>query len=158
VVPTYSIPGPEQMESSVDRNGTAPEGAEPRSALAGRVRIEDQELLFVGIHLYRTEQERLAQARELVGLFEGSALPVILAGDFNSTPDSSVISLLNSHRQRAEKQGVPLTFPSDQPDREIDFIFYPGESVEVLQHRVIEEARISDHRPLLLDFRFTTNQ
>jgi len=41
-----------------------PDGEEPRSALAVRIRPRPTmpELVFVGIHFYRTEPERLAQA------------------------------------------------------------------------------------------------
>ena len=46
-------------------NHRLPDGAEPRSALAARVKVDDtgREIVFVGIHLYRTAEERLCQAK-----------------------------------------------------------------------------------------------
>ncbi len=44
-------------------NHPLPNGQEPRTALAARVRLGDdgQEIGFVSIHLYRSAEERLAQ-------------------------------------------------------------------------------------------------
>ena len=46
------------------------------------------EIFVVGIHLYKSAAERLAQAYRLVEIFDDESHPVILAGDFNSTPNS----------------------------------------------------------------------
>jgi endonuclease/exonuclease/phosphatase family metal-dependent hydrolase len=47
-----------------------------------------------------------------------------------------------------------LTFSSDDPRREIDFIGYrPDEVFEVVESRVIDEPVVSDHRPVLLVLR-----
>ena len=53
-----------------------------------------------------------------------------------------------------EKGDDRLTFPSDAPDREIDYIMYrPEKRFEVIAYRVIDEPLVSDHRPVLLDLR-----
>ncbi len=45
-----------------------------------------------------------------------------------------------------------LTFPSDGPDREIDFVLLrPGSRFEVLSSRLLDEPIASDHRPVLVD-------
>lgn len=132
-------------------NFRLPDGAEPRSAVAVRVRVPDtgRELLFAGIHFYRTEEERLAQATHLLELIQSDTVPVILAGDFNSTPGSAVIDLLTRSFMVADKGEDHLTFPSWEPEREIDFIMVrPGDRFEVLQHSVGHEPVASDHRPL----------
>ncbi len=135
-------------------NHRLPPGAEPRSALAATLQVGDIEVIVVGIHLYRSEEERLAQARRLVGIFESEERPVILAGDFNSTPDSTVMQFLEQQWTIAAKTGNPLTFPADRPDREIDFIlFRPAGRFEVVESRVIDEPVASDHRPVLLELR-----
>jgi endonuclease/exonuclease/phosphatase family metal-dependent hydrolase len=135
-------------------NHRLPDGEEPRSALAARVQLADggPEIVFVGIHLYGTSDERLAQARRLVEIFEHETLPVILAGDFNSMPDSDVIRLLGRSWEIPPKGEDHLTFPSRSPRREIDFImFRPADRFEVRQSRVIDEPLVSDHRPVLLE-------
>ncbi len=138
------------------KNHRLPAGAEPRSALAARVQMADagREVVFVGIHLYRTLEERLCQAKRVVDAMADEATPVILAGDFNSTPDSEVMSLVRGGWTLPDKGEDRLTFSSDDPRREIDFIGYrPAGVFEVVEQRVIDEPVASDHRPVLLVLR-----
>jgi endonuclease/exonuclease/phosphatase family metal-dependent hydrolase len=52
------------------------------------------------------------------------------------------------------KDGDPNTFPSDAPDREIDFVMLRhSEAFELVEHRVIDERMASDHRPILIVLR-----
>ncbi|MGB5675768.1 MAG: endonuclease/exonuclease/phosphatase family protein [Gemmatimonadota bacterium] len=141
-------------------NHRLPDGAEPRSALAARVELlkpgygQGPQVVVVGVHLYADAEERLAQAERLVELFADETAPVVLAGDFNSIPDSKVIRHLEDAGgwQRPAKEGQAFTFPSELPDREIDFIlFRPGSRFAVREHRVVEETVASDHRPVLLE-------
>lgn len=139
-------------------NHELPPGAEPRSALAARIEMQEagQEILCVGIHLYETLQERLAQAQKLVALFRNEEIPVILAGDFNSEPDSQVISFLKRHWEVPSKGNDHLTWPSDDPQVEIDYIMYrPADRFAVAAYRVLQEPLVSDHRPILLELALT---
>jgi len=138
-------------------NHLLPEGAEPRSSLAIHVQLPDGagELIFAGVHFYRTEAERMAQARRLLDVLEPESVPVILAGDFNSTPDSAVMALLGETFVIPDKGEDRYTFPSDRPEREIDFVvFRPAHRFTVVESRVIDEPVASDHRPLLLVVEF----
>ena len=141
-------------------NHRLPDGAEPRSALAARIELlrpgygQAPRLVVVGVHLYATPEERYAQASRLIEVLSDERSPVVLAGDFNSTPDSDVIRLLEAEGgwERPRKFGERLTFPSDVPDREIDFImFRPADRFVVREHRVVAETEASDHRPVLLE-------
>jgi endonuclease/exonuclease/phosphatase family metal-dependent hydrolase len=141
-------------------NHRLPDGAEPRSALAARIELlrpgygTAPQIVVVGIHLYATAAERQAQAARLVELFAAEEAPVVLAGDFNSIPDSRVIRLLEDEGgwRRPAKQGQAFTFPSGIPDREIDFImFRPGDRFTVREHSVVPETLASDHRPVLIE-------
>ena len=134
-------------------NHRLPAGAEPRTALALRTRIpgSEREVVFVGVHFYRTEEERLAQARSLMDTLEEEEGLVILAGDFNSLRGSPVMELLATRWAVLEKDGRTATFPADDPAREIDFILVsPREGFRVLEHRVLGEEVASDHRPIFL--------
>lgn len=138
-------------------NHQLPEGPEPRSAQAIRVQLPDGagELIFAGIHFYRTAEERMAQARRLLEVLGPEDVPVILAGDFNSTPDSEVMSFIGETFATPDKGEDHFTFRSDRPDREIDFIVYrPAHRFTVLESRVIDEPVASDHRPVLLVVEF----
>lgn len=137
-------------------NHRLPDGREPRSALAATVRMADsqREIIVVGIHLYATAEERYAQAERIVEIYRRETRPVILAGDFNSTPDSDVMKLLGKWWHIPAKGENHLTFPSDHPDREIDFIIYrPADEFDIVDSRVIQESMASDHRPVLLELR-----
>ena len=136
-------------------NHRLPDGAEPRSALEVRIAAGPRGLIsVVGIHFYRTPEERLAQADSLTKIFAEVEHPVVLAGDFNSRRGDLVLRRLEEEWAVVPKDGEPDTFPADQPDREIDFMMYkPEGAFELLEHRVIDERVASDHRPLLLAVR-----
>ena len=96
-------------------NHVLPPGAEPRSALAARLRLADgSEVVVVGIHFYATEAQRLAQAETVIELFADDETPVILAGDFNSSPDSPVMELLWRQWTNPDKGEDHFTFHSGQ--------------------------------------------
>jgi endonuclease/exonuclease/phosphatase family metal-dependent hydrolase len=132
------------------RNLRLPDGDEPRSSVAVRVRTPSgRELRFVGVHFYRTEEERLAQANRLLEHISGDTVPVILAGDFNSTPGSTVMNALSDRFSIIDKGADHFTFPSENAEREIDFVLLsPVARFEVLQHLPLDEPVASDHRPL----------
>lgn len=131
-----------------------PDGAEPRSALAVRVELPrtGTPLTFTGIHFYRTEEERLAQATRLEALLDGRTGPVILAGDFNSQPGSPVMDHLRQGWHVVDKGDDRNTYPSFAPAREIDFLLLrPRERFEVLSEALLDEPVISDHRPMVVE-------
>ena len=137
-------------------NHELPPGAEPRSTLAARIRLpgEAGEVVVAGVHLYRTEVERLSQAGKIVDIFEREPTPVILAGDFNSQAGDRVMDLIEHHWTVPDKARPTLTFPADRPEREIDFIGYrPEDRFEVQEYRVVDERVASDHRPVLMVLR-----
>ncbi len=134
-------------------NHELPDGIEPRSSMTIRVRPpeNDGELVFAGIHLYRTAEERMAQARRLLEILEEETAPVILAGDFNSTPDSDVMGVIADSFTIPDKGEDRLTLFSDDAEMETDFIaFRPHDRFTVVESRVVDEPLASDHRPVLL--------
>ena len=135
-------------------NVRLPDGDEPRSSLVVRVRLADgSEVVFAGIHFYRTEEERLAQARTLAAHLAAEEAPVFLAGDFNSEPGSAVMAYLEETWINVEKGEDRMTWSSEAPETEIDFVLYrPRASWEVRDVDVLDEPLASDHRPLWVDF------
>jgi len=131
-----------------------PDGSEPRTSLSAIVTSPKtgRSLRFIGIHFYETEEERLAQAKRLEEYLVEKDLHTILAGDFNSLPDSKVITNLAASWQIATKGKDHFTFPSYKPDTEIDYILLrPLDGFEVLNHWLVDEPIISDHRPIVID-------
>ena len=128
-----------------------PDGAEPRTSLIAVVQAP-QPFRLANVHFYATEQERLAQARTLLEfLDQRHDLPCIIAGDFNSKPDSPVLKLF-SDWHTPHKGEDHFTFSSDKPRIEIDYILHrPGTAFVVREIDVIDEPIASDHRPLIVD-------
>ena len=134
-------------------NVRLPPGEEPRSSVAARIRIpaSGRDVWVAGIHFYRTEEERLAQARGILEFFQGVEKPVFLVGDFNSFQGGPILSALETTWNRPEKEGNTFTFPANDPQREIDFILIrPAEHIRVLEYRVLDEEVASDHRPIFM--------
>lgn len=111
-------------------------------------------LSVVSVHLAGSETERMAQADSVTSYFGRQVNPVVLAGDFNGRPGSPVLVRLEQDWTIAVKAGPRFTYPSDEPDREIDFVMVrPSDEVDVLSHTVIRESMASDHRPILVELR-----
>ncbi len=131
-----------------------PDGDEPRTALSAVIAspVTGRELRLVGIHFYRTEAERLAQAERLEAHLSEETRPTILAGDFNSEPGGTVMTWLAERWHIVPKGDDNLTFSSFDPVKEIDFILIrPRERFEVTEHVLLDEPVMSDHRPVVIE-------
>jgi len=134
-------------------NHPLPDGAEPRTALDADVELPDgRRLTFCSVHFYRTEAERLAQARRVIEIFERTAHPMILAGDFNSRPGGVVMTEIEKHWVNPDKGDDPMTFSATEPTHEIDYILYrPEDGFAVERVDVLDEPVVSDHRPVWME-------
>ena len=139
--------------SRVKKTGQGDDLIRRLTALEARLTLPGGRAVIVtGVHLYRTEAERLAQAEMLADLYVDANVPVVLAGDFNSRPGTAVMERLAADFAIAQKTGEHATFPADEPDREIDFILAaPRQRVTIDGHHVIAEPVASDHRPIVAD-------
>lgn len=135
-----------------------PDGNEPRVALVTEVELPGGErVLVVNIHFdwVRDDEYRFAQASRLARYLDEVEIPWILVGDLNDQPGSRTWELFHSRALEARKpEGDRFTFPSTDPQREIDFIFAaPAARWEVGRVEVIHEPMASDHRPVLAELR-----
>lgn len=135
------------------KNLRLPDGAEPRTSLVVDVKLDSKKQLKIAdVHFYRTEQERLAQARRLLDFLDGEDRDIAIVGDFNSKPKSSVLKLFQTHWKIPDKGRDHFTFRSDRPEVEIDYALLHKESGwSVTGIDVIEEPVVSDHRPLVFE-------
>lgn len=130
---------------------------EPRVALLGVASSPLGRLQTISTHLdaSATDVYRLQEVEGLLNAVlarRSPQTPVLVAGDFNSEPDSAVIGRLRDAGLRDAwtecGRGDGLTYPADQPTKRIDYVFLTGTlrctAAEVL------DTRISDHRPLLV--------
>ena len=112
-----------------------------------------------GIHLDLRSEPRLRHVGELeAALAEHvpSDVPVIIAGDVNDEPGSTVWQTLASRRPDAfatAGTGSPFTSPADTPRKTIDGVFVDPR-ITVRSAHVVDHAEIaaaSDHRPVLVE-------
>lgn len=128
-----------------------PPGPNPIAALELDLEAGGRLVTITGLHLVTTEAQRVAQAEVLLERYRDASAPVILAGDLNSERGSVVLDAFESDFEVPAKDGQPLTFPSVDPVKEIDFILLSrDDGWQVAEHRVLDERAASDHRPVLM--------
>ncbi len=131
-----------------------PDGNEPRVALAVALALDSGETLHaVNVHFDWVEDDafRYAQAQRVAEFLRGLDAPYVLLGDFNDAPSSRTLELFRAAAHEVDKpEQASLTFPADEPAKEIDFLFCaPRERWSVRSCAAIAERVASDHRPVL---------
>lgn len=133
-----------------------PDGNEPRIALIVEARLpEGGTVLVVNVHFDWVEDDayRFRQANVLAEYLRTVTQPFILLGDFNDESGSRTLALFEDLATEIKKPAARrFTFPSNQPAREIDFIWCaPGTAWISGNTTVVAEAMASDHRPIVTD-------
>jgi len=132
---------------------------EPRVMATAKITLKNgQPIRFASTHLdaQRPATNREKQISEINSISASETLPLIIAGDFNAEPQSTVISKLDEMFTRTCADCAP-TFPVVNPRTTIDFIAYKKSAkVKTLSHSVVPEHYASDHLPVVallqLDF------
>ncbi|MDR1864316.1 MAG: endonuclease/exonuclease/phosphatase family protein [Bacteroidales bacterium] len=123
-------------------------GKEQRAVLVADVEFQEGHYFtFACTHLdYTNTKERQVQVEKLNRVLSAKPYPVIVAGDFNATPDAKEIN----EGMKAWKPVCRMesTVPAEAPVRQIDYIFcYPHDkwnSIEATTYRI----QLSDHLPI----------
>lgn len=110
-------------------------------------------VIFFATHLdhRRDDRERLASVEAIEKLAsKRTGIPMILAGDLNSTPTSRVLESFQRTWHSTTASNKIMTFPAEEPRRQIDYVLVrPAERWKVVEVRAIDEPAASDHRPVL---------
>lgn len=126
--------------------------SEPRSLLI----VELEDYYFCSTHLSLHAADRLSSA-EIINSELGSLnKPVIIAGDFNATPDEESMVRLSNKFHFANTPTM-FTYPADEPNIEIDYIgisYNHTSDITELESYVVDAAVESDHRPLVSELKF----
>lgn len=146
-----------------------------RLAQVSKVKIEDNELVLINVHLEAWDSSaREIQAEQLIELYNSykEEYAVIILGDFNATPpgaekpymientiqkikDSALLEMAIQDTSYFSDESAFFTFNSSDPYIRIDYMFYDKRKLRLFNSRVVKEAgEISDHLPLITDFIF----
>ncbi|GAA5130009.1 endonuclease/exonuclease/phosphatase family protein [Luteolibacter yonseiensis] len=128
-----------------------PGDGEPRVAISAMVETPLGPVMIAGLHLdHKNPATRDKQAEVVsVGLLKETTGPIILAGDFNATPDSGTLAVFRQPPWSVVAKEEPsATCPADNPKVEIDFTVLRGLRQEK-PSIVLPESIASDHRPVL---------
>lgn len=98
----------------------------------------------------RSRRYELMQIADIIKRIRG---PIIFTGDLNTSNEAELIEIENIGLKRLV---TTKTFPSWKPRRTIDYIFY-SEDFEVLNYHVIDQLKISDHLPIIAEFKIKKN-
>lgn len=128
---------------------------EQRVLLTARLAIGKNKFIrFASTHLdVVNEANRGQQVNEIIKKMDNDSLPFIIGGDFNATPNSNAINLLDKAFHRSCRECVP-TIPQDIPTEAIDFIAFDkryAKRIKIAKHLVIKETYASDHRPVYVE-------
>lgn len=136
---------------------------EPRGALWVAIDLHGKEIQIINTHLGLDQRERTAQVEALLGdewlANETCHDPVVVCGDFNALPSSTVCRQLGKQLRDvqivARNHSPKNTFPTRFPTLRIDHIFISRglqiTGIEIPNSQIARTA--SDHLPLVAEFR-----
>ncbi len=131
---------------------------EQRGVLQLLLNVHGKELLFMNTHIdYREDDaERLINADELKRIVaDAGKTPVILCGDFNTTPDSHTHQKISGFLDDTWEligQGSGFSYSAEKPEKRIDYIWITKSSIEPIKMEVLK-SDASDHLPVIGEFR-----
>ena len=117
------------------------------------INFEGIDIAFATVHLSTVQSERdLQLSYALENFLKPASRPIVLGGDFNATPGSSTISILDGVGFiRTNTDPAKFTIPSNAPNRELDYIsYYPQDRFRVVSHTVVTGVNASDHLPIIV--------
>lgn len=116
------------------------------------IELELDDVAIFLVHLSVKYRHRHYQLRHLHEVIKATEKPVIVAGDFNTFWGEHEMYLFMEAAglKNANTEGLP-SYPSHAPRQQLDFILYSPE-ISVTRFEV-PDVRLSDHLPLLCDFR-----
>ncbi len=133
--------------------------SELRGAIWVKIIIDGQEWQIINTHFGLGRQERMAQARALVGLqwlkHPECRRPVVVCGDFNSLPGSPVNDLFETVLKDASCGEKTPTWMSRCLIKQLDHIFASPDiqTMKIWVPRTDLDKVASDHLPLIADLK-----
>lgn len=130
-------------------------GNEARVLMEATLELADgQDLVFMTTHLDTNSPQQIKSLPIIAARVKANAGKLMLmAGDFNSRPESPTIQTLQKDWTNATSGPEFLTCPSNPPTEQIDYIFYrPVNKWRVVSRKTLDEPVASDHLPIVIVF------
>jgi endonuclease/exonuclease/phosphatase family metal-dependent hydrolase len=133
---------------------------EQRGILQLLLSVQGTDLVFMNTHLDHRpdDSERLLSADKIKDFTQGyGSRPIILCGDFNSTPESTTHAKLTEKFDDAWElvgQGHGFTFSADRPKKRIDYLWLSKDRSIAPIKLWVPQTDASDHLPLVGEFHF----
>jgi len=134
------IPDPETKNEKVNY--------ETRCVIKAVIEENGKDIMFLVTHMGLAVSERKNAVKTICEIADSTDLPVILMGDFNACPDEDTLKPLYERFTDTLRNDSVKTFPSDNPEIKIDYIFFRG--LECKNTKVINEV-VSDHLPIITE-------
>ncbi len=149
-VETIRIPDSEETDE-INRDGD-PVHYESRIIIKALFEKGGKDFCVLVTHMGLAVSERINAVKTLCNLIDETEMPLILMGDFNSTPDDEILFPLFERLEDTNafsSNPDTSTYASYSPDIKIDYILFRG--MECTNAATVEEI-ISDHYPIIADF------
>ncbi|MEX1268099.1 MAG: endonuclease/exonuclease/phosphatase family protein [Balneolaceae bacterium] len=144
------------------------EEGEQRGLLQAEVDYEGTRIIFMTTHLdHQSDINRKFAVKQIIKTNENySRKTVIVAGDFNATPNDKMYSQMRAYftdvwEEAGEGPGYTIPVPVSSANRRIDYIFYSNYNREKDENRLrplyieVINSTASDHLPVYAEFELT---
>jgi endonuclease/exonuclease/phosphatase family metal-dependent hydrolase len=125
---------------------------ESRCVIRAVIEVNNHEICLLITHMGLAKEERRNAVATVCRLLDDIDSPVILMGDFNTTPEDPVLCPLYERLSSCDEcMDVPNqpTFSSYVPREKIDYLFYRG---LVCQQSYVVKEIVSDHFAMVAEF------
>ncbi len=141
---TETLPIPQEIE------------VEQRSVLSANLTFKGETIQVLATHLcHRETANRVAAAEFIIARQAPAGTASFVIGDLNDLPASEPLNILAKAGWQNPAKSPVFTFPSAEPNRQIDYVLVrpaKSENLAAKTIEVIDEAVASDHCPLLVVF------
>ena len=154
IVSRYPFKSAETIKIPDPKTKRGKHSFESRCVIKAVADIDGKEICFLVCHMGLNLSEQKNAVETICDLLNEIDIPVILMGDFNTTPHNKILKPIRKVMKDTDEFNPVKnhgTYPSDKPEKKIDYIFYRG--LKCLKTETINEI-FSDHLPIISYFEF----